>query len=342
MSGLLVVAGANAGSGAQLWFVAYPSGEKRQITNDLDQHRAIGMTADGTKFVNVVASGLLTLWLAPEGDASRAIQLPLGNVGWTATYGNTAAWTPDGRIVFTSAEGNDFNLWIADADGQNRKALTSNAGRSSGPVVSPDGNYVVFSSSRSGRLNIWRMNIDGSNPKQLTRGIAEAQPAISPDGRWVAYTSLGTIRPTIWKVSIDGGDPVELTHKVSSQPVFSPDGKFIAYLYPDAPDPLAPANRIAIISADGGEPISTFTYQPPGTIQTTLQWSFDGASLLYTVNTNNVTNIWSQPVDGGAPKQITDFKDSFMTGFAWSRDGKRLVCSRGIFNRDAVIVSESK
>ena len=342
MSGLLVVAGANAGAGAQLWLLAYPSGEKRQITNDLDQHRALGMTDDGTKFVNVVASGLLTLWVAPDGDATRAIQLPTGNVGWAASYGNTVAWTPDDRIVFTSADGSDFNLWISDADGQNRKALTSNTGRNSGPVVSPDGKYVVFSSSRGGRLNIWRMDIDGNNPRQLTRGMAEAQPVISPDGRWVAYTSLGTIRPTIWKVSIDGGEPVELTHKVSSQPVFSPDGKFIAYLYPDAPDPLAPANRIAIISADGGEPISTFTYQPPGTIQTTLQWSFDGASLLYTVNTNNVTNIWSQPVDGGAPKQITDFKDSFMTGFAWSRDGKRLVCSRGIFNRDAVIVSESK
>ncbi|HEV8139141.1 MAG TPA: protein kinase, partial [Pyrinomonadaceae bacterium] len=72
MSGLLVVAGANPGAGAQLWFLPYPSGEKRQITNDLDQHRALGMTDDGTKFVNVVASGLLTLWVAPDGDATRA------------------------------------------------------------------------------------------------------------------------------------------------------------------------------------------------------------------------------------------------------------------------------
>jgi eukaryotic-like serine/threonine-protein kinase len=341
MSGLLVIAGANTGAGAQLWFLAYPSGEKRQITNDLDQHRAIGMTADGTKFVNVVASGLLTLWQVPGGDATRAIQLPIGNVGWAASYGNTVAWTPDGRIVFSAADGTDFNLWIADADGQNRKALTANVGRNSAAVVSPDGNYVVFSSSRGGPLNIWRMNIDGSNLKQLTRGVAESHPSISPDGRWVVYTSQGTSRPTIWKVSIEGGEMVELTHRVSSQPVFSPDGKFVAYLYPDAPDPLAPSNRIAIISADGGEPLSTFVFQPPGTIQTTLQWSVDGKSLLYTGNTNNVTNIWSQSIDGGAPKQITDFKDSFMTGFAWSRDGK-LVCSRGIFNRDAVIVSEAK
>jgi Tol biopolymer transport system component len=190
-------------------------------------------------------------------------------------------------------------------------------------------------------MNIWRMNIDGTNPKQLTKGVAEGQPSISPDGRWVIYTSQGTSRPTIWKVSIDGGEPMELTHRVSSVPVFSPDGKFVAYLYTDSADPLIPPNKIAIISSDGGDPVSTFTFQTPGTIQTNLQWSADAKSLLYTTNANNVTNIWSQPVAGGAPKQITDFKDSFMNGFAWTRDGKTLVCSRGIFNRDAVIVSES-
>jgi eukaryotic-like serine/threonine-protein kinase len=341
MSGLLLIAGSNPGTGAQLWFLSYPSGEKRQITNDLEQHRSIGLTADGTKFVNVVATGLMGLWVAPDGDANRAVLLPTGNVGWGGSYGNTVNWTPDGRIVFVLAEGNDFNLWISDADGQNRKALTSNIGRNTGPAVSPDGQYIVFSSTRGGALNIWRMNMDGSNPKQLTRGVAESQITISPDGRWIVYAALGTTRPTIWKVSIDGGEPHELTHRVSSAPAYSPDGRFVAYLYTENPDPLATPNKIAIISSDGGEPIATFSFQAPGTIQTTLKWSADGKSLLYTANTNNVTNIWSQPVDGGAPKQITNFQDSFMSGFAWTRDGKQLVCSRGIFNRDAVIVSES-
>ena len=340
MSGLLLVAGSNPSTGAQLWFLSYPLGEKRQISNDLDQHRAIGLTADGTKFVNVVATGLVGLWVAPGGDASRAVLLPNGNVGWGGSYGNTVSWTPSGRIVFVSAEGNDLNIWICDADGQNRKALTSNVGRNSGPVVSSDGQYILFSSTRGGALNIWRMNIDGSNPRQLTHGVAEAQITLSPDGRWAVYASLGTSRPTIWKVSIDGGEPVELTHRVSTAPAYSPDGRFIAYLYTENADPLVPPNKIAIISADGGDPISTFTFQAPGTIQTTLKWAADGKALLYTANTNNVTNIWSQSIDGAAPKQLTDFRDSFMTGFAWSRDGK-LVCSRGIFNRDAVIVSQS-
>src|SRR6185436_2886427 len=158
MSGLLVIAGANAATGAQLWFVSYPAGEKRQITNDLDQHRSIGLTADGTRFVNVVASGLMSIWVAPDGDASRAAQVTTGNIGFGGSYGNTVAWTPDGRIIFASAEGNDVNLWLMDGDGQNRKLLTSNVGRNAAPVVSPDGQYIIFSSTRAGRQNIWRMN----------------------------------------------------------------------------------------------------------------------------------------------------------------------------------------
>lgn len=341
MSGLLVVAGTNPSTGAQLWLLSYPSGEKRQITNDLDQHRTIGLTADGSKFVNVVASGIMSIFVAPEGDASRAVQLPTGNIGYGTGYGNTVAWTPDGRIVFCSAEGNDVNLWITSADGINRQQLTSNVGRNVGPTVSSDGRYIVFSSTRGGRQNIWRMNVDGTSSKQLTQGIAESLPVVSPDGRWVVYTALGTTRPTIWKVSIDGGEPTEITHNVSSAPTISPDGKFIAYLYTEGPDPLAPPTKIAIIPFEGGEPVKTFGCQPPGTVQIYLQWSADGKSILYDTNTNSVTNVWSQPVDGGSLKQITDFKDSFMTGFAYSPDGKQLVCSRGIFNRDAVIISES-
>ena len=116
----------------------------------------------------------------------------------------------------------------------------------------------------------------------------------------------------------------------------------MAYLYADSLDGFAPVNRIGIISIDGGEPLKSFSIQGSGAVSTTLHWSADGKALLYTVNANNVTNIWSQPLDGSPPKQITDFKDSLITGFAYSRDGKQLACSRGILLRDAVLISDVK
>jgi hypothetical protein len=47
-------------------------------------------------------------------------------------------------------------------------------------------------------------------------------------------------------------------------------------------------------------------------------------------------------LSGGPPKQLTDFKDSLMTSFAYSRDGKMLACTRGILLRDAVLITDMK
>lgn len=229
-----------------------------------------------------------------------------------------------------------------DRDGGNRKQLTSNSGINTSPVVSPDGRFIVFSSTRSGSAQIWRINIDGSNPKLLSNGVADSQPVISPDSKSVIYSSLGRTKPTIWRVSIEGGNPVELTQHASTNPMISPDGKFVAYLYSESSDAFAPGNRMAIMPSEGGEPIKIFSYSPAGNVGTRAQWSADGKSILYSTNNNNVTNIWSQPVDGGDPKQVTDFKDSYMSGFAWSLDGKQLACTRGLLMRDAVLITDEK
>jgi Tol biopolymer transport system component len=96
-----------------------------------------------------------------------------------------------------------------------------------------------------------------------------------------------------------------------------------------------------MIPFEGGEPLKTFNFEPATTVITKAYWSNDGKAILYTTNTNNVTNIWAQPIDGGAPKQVTDFKELYMTGFAWSPDGRQLAVSRSNYSRDAVIISEA-
>jgi serine/threonine protein kinase/Tol biopolymer transport system component len=339
MTGLLAIGGSGPAE-SQVWFVPYPAGTLRQITNDLEQHRDLGLSAQADKFVTVTSSGLVNVWVAPNGEAEKASQVPVGNLSFYGSYGNTVAWTPDGRIVFVSNESSMVDLWIMDADGNNRKQLTSNAGKNVCPVVSPDGHYIVFNSSRSGTAAIWRMNLDGSDPRQLSQGKGEAAPTISPDGKWVLYSTMGASKPTLWKVSIDGGAPAELTSKVAFNPMVSPDGKFVAYLYAESYDAFAPANRIAIIPFEGGEPIKTLSFREGSRTLTIAQWSPDGTAIYYTSTLNNVTNLWSQAIAGGEPKQITQFKDGLMNGFAWTRDGKNLVCTRGNSTRDAVLISE--
>lgn len=51
-----------------------------------------------------------------------------------------------------------------------------------------------------------------------------------------------------------------------------------------------------------------------------------------------VSNIWTQPVSGGAPAQLTNFKTDRIFNFAWSRDGKRLALAQGWVSSDVALI----
>jgi serine/threonine protein kinase/Tol biopolymer transport system component len=342
MSGVVLVAGDSPAS-SMLWIVNYPDGRTRRVTNDLNAYRSIALTDDGKKLVSVQSLGLVNLWVVPDGDVSKATRSSTGNVSsFFSLTGSNVSWTPDGRIVYVSNEGGSAGIWITDREGSNRRQLTSNNGTNVSPAVSADGRYVVFGLWEDGKKSLWRINLDGSNPVKLTPGLADAFPSISPDSRWVVYTTYEGAKPTLWKVSIDGGTPVQITDHVAIVASISPDGKYIAYLYPESSDPFAPGNRVAIMPFDGGPNINTFEVPASGIVTTVIQWAPDGKSVLYSVNANNVSNIWSQSIEGGPPKQVTDFKELLITGFSWSRDGKQLACTRGTLVRDAVLITDLK
>lgn len=341
MSGVILVAG-EANRDAQLWVVTYPEGKPRRVTNDLSSYRAIGLTSDGKKLSTVQAEGLVNIWIVPEGDATKATRLHTGNVGFYGSIGNNLSWLADGRLAFASTEAGTQDIWVMDSDGNNRKQLTANGAQNGSPIGTPDGKYVVYSSMRDGVRTLWRMNVDGSNQTKLTNGTNDSLPAISPDGRWVVFTDFSRGEPTIWKVSIDGGQAQQITNRRALGGIVSPDGKMILFSYPESPDPYAPPNRIAVMPLEGGGEPKIFQVPPGSTVATVVQWAQDGKSVLYSVNANNVSNIWSQSIEGGPPRQVTDFKDSLITGFAWSKDGKQLACARGVLLRDAVLISDLK
>jgi TolB protein len=263
------------------------------------------------------------IWIVPVGDMTRARQVNLGSI---TPYSPT--FTPDGKLVYARESDNSVDIYLVEPSGENPKRLTSNSANDL-PRVSPDGRYIVYSSLQSGTPSIWRMNIDGSDPRQLTTE-SSSEPRISPDGREVIYT-VGVDTTKIWKIGIDGGQPVQLTDKESRSPVFSPDGKQFACLWFDEPN--SPP-KIAIIPATGGNPVKTFPM--PGF---ELRWMPDGRSIAYILRKDGVDNIWSQPLDGGKPKQITNFTSEFMQFFDFSPDGKQIVVTRGTETRDVVLIS---
>ena len=71
-----------------------------------------------------------------------------------------------------------------------------------------------------------------------------------------------------------------------------------------------------------------------------FRWAPDGRSLTYLNTQNDVTNIWSFPLDGAAPKQLTDFKTENIYNFKWSADGKNLVLARGTTTSDVILIRD--
>jgi hypothetical protein len=63
-------------------------------------------------------------------------------------------------------------------------------------------------------------------------------------------------------------------------------------------------------------------------------------SLNYIDTINGVSNIWSLPLDGGKPVQLTDFKADQIFWFDFSRDGKQLAVSRGVQTSDVILIPD--
>jgi Tol biopolymer transport system component len=70
----------------------------------------------------------------------------------------------------------------------------------------------------------------------------------------------------------------------------------------------------------------------------------DGRYLTYSLPTKGTENVWSIPMGGGPPKQVTGFKpettNRTLFRFAWSLDGKRLAMARGDQATDVVLIKD--
>ena len=118
----------------------------------------------------------------------------------------------------------------------------------------------------------------------------------------------------------------------------SRDGRQIACIYQEVVNVGPP--KLAILSFADGQLMKTFVTSAD--IATGPRWTADGSALVYAVGRGGVSNLWAQPVDGGPPKQLTNFTAERIFGFGLSRDGRQLALSRGTWSSDVVLISDFK
>jgi serine/threonine protein kinase len=326
----------------QIWNLAYPDGTARRVTNDLNDYSGVSLSQDGKSLVTVQKQQTASIWIGSAGGAAelRDISASNGNLDGRAGL----EWTPDGKIVYGSAESGTYEIWTMDSDGSNARQLTSAAPNDS-PRVTADGRTIFFDSGRTGTADVWKMNTDGSDARQLTHTGAADRFDISPDGQWFVYPSTIDGKNVLFKQLVEGGQPVRIAQLFTSQlPIcVSPDGKWVAV---PALAGSVPKNRLGqdqlvmeLVPLDGGKSVYV---EPPyltfDTMYAGFRWAPDNKNLILVRTDNGVSNLWFQPVDGGAPKQWTHFTSLEIFKFALSRDGKRLAVSRGTVSKNAVLI----
>ncbi len=239
------------------------------------------------------------------------------------------SWTPDGKIVYATNAGGNWEIWQTEADGADLKQLTRNcAGNDScsQPFVSPDGRFIVFQANRSGINNIWRMNADGTNATQLTfdGGIS---PSFSPDGQFVIYLRWTSPAATLWQVPVEGGESSQFS-KISTagNPAFSPDGRQMAFHYYD----IQAKSQTCVAAVGAGAPEKCFAIS-----RAFPRWAANGKAFYYL--DHGYAGIWKQPLDGER-ELFLEFTGERTNNFAFSPDGKQIVVARSRPTKDIVVL----
>jgi serine/threonine protein kinase/Tol biopolymer transport system component len=332
-SGLLILNGDRSSNynRRQIALISYPEGKLNPVTRDTNNYSALSVASNGEVLATVLSEShwnLSVMAAALGGNEAREID--------PADAFTNFSWTQDGRLI----DDKDSMLrWVNPELGAKGVIATEQDSTSGDPSACSDGHFLVFDNShRAGRgaRNIWRVDSTGENVKQISNGKNDIFPVCSPDVKWAYYLDGGTGH--LMRVPIDGGEG----QKVTDLPVLqffdlSPDGGTVVFATIDHAN--GHEVNLALVATDTGKVRELkFERETAGLIH----FTHDGKGVVYAIRENGIDNLWQQPLDGSAGKQLTSFKSEHIFDFHWSPDGSKLALVRGHDDSDVVLMRNQK
>ena len=192
-------------------FTANPDGSNlKQLTNTPGYDAETTITRDGKKLVfTSTRDGDLDIYsMDADGKNVKRLTNELG-------YDGGPFWSYDGKqIVYrahhptTDAAKAEYTallkdnlvhpsvleIWVMNADGSNKRQVTSNGKANFGPYFFPDGKRIIFASNiddpRQRNFDLYMINVDGSGQERITfNPTFDGFPMFSPDGKKLVFAS---------------------------------------------------------------------------------------------------------------------------------------------------------
>ena len=332
---------ATGGNHSQIGFVSYPGGQIRAITKDTNAYNTIGLSADARTLATVQQKRLYTVYTIPVNE--KGAGAPSVAIAQQQRDSMSFAWA--GNDGFFLVE--DDRLMRTSSDGNNETTLL-NKTTVSQISACPDGRTLLVSSAgkNGDALNIWRINADGTNLTRLSDGRRDTIPTCSADSKMVYFVDTEGNR--LKRVPVDGGAPEIVPGSVIPHGLFvqayfldhSPDGHLLALLV--ILGESNPVHKIALIPLDSGSQAQVRFLDPNPAVADAARFTPDGKALVYPIMQQGVDNLWMQPLDGSAGRQITNFKSDQIFGVQFSPDGKNLAVLQRRIEADVVLLREPK
>ena len=140
------------------------------------------------------------------------------------------------RIAYISATGLDvkqnYQLFVADADGFNPQAVVGSPEPLLSPSWSADGQLLAYVSFEKGNSAIYVQNVSTGQRDLVSSGKGiNGAPAFSPDGRSLAMTLSYSGNPEIYIRDLASGRVRQLTEHwaIDTEPAWSPDSQTVYF-----------------------------------------------------------------------------------------------------------------
>jgi TolB protein len=227
------------------------------------------------------------------------------------------------KLAFIANPSGSKELYLADMDGFNARAITHDGTICASPALNHDGTKLAYTSYKSGYPDVYLIDLaSGSRTRIAFFPGINTGPSFSPDGSLIALTLSKDGNPEIYTMSLDGGALTRITRTrgAETSPSWSPTGDRLVYSSDDRGSP-----QLFISSATGTTDGSDWDHLVTGNSYCTKpDWSPDGKSIAFTTRIGGQFQIGVFDVASRTAQLITTAGGEDP---AWTRDSRHLVYS---------------